>query len=255
LREIKYFGKNISQLDLEPRHYIGYVGQDSDRSAYARLTVKENLMFFGCLQGLDKRHVLRSIHKYSDLFDFDDQINQCFMFLSGGQKQTAIIMRALLHSPPIIFLDEPTKGLDPIISKKIRHFLGRFAKEEKKTILLTSHIMTEVEELSDKLAFIYNGTITEPRPPSEIQSSLAIKDYLEIKNNCLTEALTKKILCLPRVHNAIEREYNWTSFGLSHFSEGVTSVMELMKNENVEPEHKYYRVTLEDAFLAEFGDV
>ncbi|MCL5999122.1 MAG: ABC transporter ATP-binding protein [Chloroflexi bacterium] len=128
-------------LDRDPesiRHLIGYVGQDTERSAYARLTVWENLNFFGALRGMTAHEIRSQVDKLATFFDFNGQMDKQFVTLSGGQKQTVVIMRALLHDPPLVCLDEPTKGLDPLIARRIRAFLKRFVREQGKSLLLTS---------------------------------------------------------------------------------------------------------------------
>ena len=134
------------------RHLFGYVGQDTERSAYARLSVGENLRFFGRLRGLSASIIDRQIDKLAGQFDFHANLDKLFVTLSGGQKQTVVIMRALLHDPPLVYLDEPTKGLDPIVAKRIRTFLRQLAVEEGKAMLLTSHVLSEVDEMADRVA-------------------------------------------------------------------------------------------------------
>jgi len=159
---VEILGYNLDTDEDKIKHLLGYVGQDTERSAYARLTARENLHFFGSLRGLSKESIEEKIKSFGNYFDFEDFDKQ-FMHLSGGQKQAIVIMRALLHDPPIIYLDEPTKGLDPIIAKKIRKFLVNYAKNEGKSLLITSHILTEVDEMADQVALIKNGKIHMPR--------------------------------------------------------------------------------------------
>ncbi len=159
LGSVEILGHDLDQETETIKHLIGYVGQDSERSAYPRLTVWENLMFFGSLRGMDKKEIRSQANALIDHFDFQDQMNKLFVTLSGGQKQTVVIMRALLHDPPVIYLDEPTKGLDPIIARRIRAFLKYFAHEQGKTLLLTSHILSEVDEMADRVALIEKGRI------------------------------------------------------------------------------------------------
>src|SRR5207248_2685575 len=95
--DIEIMGYNLDR-DVDPiRHLFGYVGQDTERSAYARLTVRENLQFFGTLHGLSRKQINSQIQKLVGYFDFEANINKLFHHLSGGQKQTVVIMRALLY--------------------------------------------------------------------------------------------------------------------------------------------------------------
>ncbi|RME59728.1 MAG: ABC transporter ATP-binding protein, partial [Caldilineae bacterium] len=151
---VEILGHDLDQDPESIRHLVGYVGQDTERSAYARLTVAENLRFFGRLRGLTRREIDEQIDKLAGYFDFRRHLDKLFVTLSGGQKQTVVIMRAFLHDPPLIYLDEPTKGLDPIIAKRIRSFLRRLVQEEGKSLLLTSHVLSEVEELADRVSLI-----------------------------------------------------------------------------------------------------
>jgi len=177
---VQILGHDLDQDLRSIRHLFGYVGQDTDRSAYARLTVRQNLQFFGLLRGLNKRTIQEQQDKLAGFFDFRENLDKLFMHLSGGQKQTVVIMRALLHDPPIIYLDEPTKGLDPIIGKKIRAFLKTYVHQENKALLLTSHILTEVDEMADRVALIHDGRIGVVGTPSELKQSVGAAHFIEL---------------------------------------------------------------------------
>jgi len=158
--KVEILGYDLDRYAETIRHLVGYVGQDTERSAYARLTVWENLQFFGALRGMDKSQVQAQASRLVDYFEFHGQMERLFGSLSGGQKQTVVILRALLHDPPLIFLDEPTKGLDPLISRRIRSFLKRYVHEQGKSLLLTSHVLSEVDELADQVARIVRSLRT-----------------------------------------------------------------------------------------------
>lgn len=167
---------NIGEL----RRKIGYVGQDSERSAYGRMTVEENLLFFGRLMGLTVKETRRQIHVFAEAFQFEHKLKEQFMKLSGGQKQTVVIIRALLHDPQLIFLDEPTKGLDPVRALEIRRYLKQYVRDNGKTLLLTSHILPDVEYLADRVAFLRDGQIEYIDTPDRACSLLGYSDILEI---------------------------------------------------------------------------
>ena len=169
------------------RHAVGYVGQDTERSAYARLTVRENLVFFGRLRGLADTVIDAQIHKFSGHFDFDANLDKQFVTLSGGQKQTAVIMRALLHEPPLVYLDEPTKGLDPIVARRIRNFLRQLVREDGASLLLTSHMLSEVDELADRVALIHRGSIPIVGAPKRLKRAVGAAEFIEIESDALPD--------------------------------------------------------------------
>lgn len=251
--KVEILGFDLDHNPKEIRRIIGYVGQDTERSAYARLTVRENLLFFGRLRGLSGRQIDREIEKLSTYFDFDGHLNKQFMLLSGGQKQTVVIMRALLHNPAVIYLDEPTKGLDPIISQRIRRFLKDYVRQEKKTLLLTSHILTEVDELADRIALIYQGTIPITGLSDELKASVGCREFIEIRRDAVSPRLERELLELPSVNQRIDRDSTWLTLGVMDFFEAAQAIIPLLKSHGVTAGFHHRAVTLEDAFIHQVG--
>jgi ABC-2 type transport system ATP-binding protein len=243
-------------LDKHPeaiRHLFGYVGQDTERSAYARLTVAENLQFFGSLRGLTKKQINRQIEKLATYFDFQANLGKLFVHLSGGQKQTVVIMRALLHDPPLVYLDEPTKGLDPIIAKKIRSFLKKYVAEEGKSLLLTSHVLSEVDEMANRVALIQQGTIPVWGTSAELKSAVGATEFVEIEKDALPLATQEKILQLEPVLLSVERNSNWISFGVSDLMGGAEAIIQTLRQDNIQAKFRHHTVSLEDAFVHHIG--
>lgn len=253
--KVSIFGYDLDQHPQEIRHLFGYVGQDTERSAYARLTVIENLHFFGTLRGMRKQQIDAQVDKLAAYFDFHDCVNKQFTHLSGGQKQTVVIMRALLHDPPLVYLDEPTKGLDPIIAKKIRAFLKRFVQQEKKSLLLTSHVLSEVDELADRVALIHRGTIPIFGTPDELKASIGATESIEIERDALPAATRAKIEQHPLVLFAMERNSHWISFGVQDALEGAEAIIRVIREDNVRPRFRHHTVSLEDAFVHHIGEL
>jgi ABC-2 type transport system ATP-binding protein len=110
-----------------------------------------------------------------------DQLGKEFSTLSGGQKQLVIVMRALLHWPRIVFLDEPSKSLDPVTANRVRTFLTDYAREHGMTILLTTHNMDEAEGICDKLAFINEGHLEFVGTPLEFRRSVTVQEIVEVR--------------------------------------------------------------------------
>lgn len=253
--QVTILGYNLDTHPEEIRHVFGYVGQDTERSAYARLTVVENLKFFGKLRGMTTQQIDQQTEKLATYFDFHTNLDKQFVHLSGGQKQTVVIMRGLLHDPPLVYLDEPTKGLDPIVARKIRMFLKRFVVEEQKSLLLTSHIMSEVDELADRVALIHEGTIPISGTPDDLKAAVGTTEFVEIEKNALPAAITAKILQLPSVSGTFERDPAWFSFGVKDLMSGAEAIIRTLRQENIQANFRHHTVSLEDAFVYHIGEL
>jgi ABC-2 type transport system ATP-binding protein len=253
--QVEILGYDLDRHIQEIRHLFGYVGQDTERSAYARLTVVENLHFFGALRGMDKRQIDTQIEKLTTYFDFAENLDKQFVHLSGGQKQTVVIMRGLLHDPPIIYLDEPTKGLDPIIAKRIRAFLKHFVTQEDKSLLLTSHVLSEVDELANRVALIHRGTIPIVDTPDDLKASVGATESIEIEKAALPASTRQRIERLKPVLLAQEHNHNWVSFGVEDAMAGAEAIIRVLREDNVRARFRHHTVSLEDAFVHHIGEL
>ena len=252
---VEIMGYDLDRHAQQIRHLFGYVGQDTERSAYARLSVVENLRFFGTLRGMGRRQIEQQIEKLAAYFDFSSQLDKLFVHLSGGQKQTVVIMRAFLHDPPLVYLDEPTKGLDPIIARKIRSFLKRFVHEEGKSLLLTSHVLSEVDEMANRAALIHRGTIPITATPEALKDGVGAREFVELEKAALPAATRKRILGLPAVLFAVERDPGWISFGVVDPLAGAEAIIRTLREDDVRAAFRHHTVSLEDAFLHYVGEL
>lgn len=251
--QVKVLGLDLDKHEKEIRYLFGYVGQDSERSAYARLTATENLRFFGFLRGLSKARIEYQIEKLATDLDFEPNLNKQFMHLSGGQKQAVVIMRALLHDPPVVYLDEPTKGLDPIVAKKTRAFLKQYAHEEGKTLLLTTHILSEVEQLADRVALINAGEVEIVASPQSLKAAVGASEFVEVQGDGLPQSTINKIAALDSVLFSVTRESNWVSFGVTNLLNGTEAIIGVLRQDDVYAMLRHRTVSLEDAFLHHIG--
>lgn len=145
---------------------------------YNYMTGLENLKFYASLYGkidLDK------IDKIIKVVKMENRVRDRVSTYSLGMKQRLGIAQSLLHSPKLLILDEPTNGLDPDGIKEIRNFLIKYAKKEKIAILISSHILSEMEHMCDNIMIINNGKVVENRSLEQIKESL-----LEQQKLCLT---------------------------------------------------------------------
>ncbi|MGB8212338.1 MAG: ABC transporter ATP-binding protein [Anaerolineales bacterium] len=253
--EVKIQGLDLDR-DVEAiRHQIGYVGQDTERSAYARLTVMENFNFFGAMRGLGRGRIRSQVENLADYFDFHGQLDKLFVTLSGGQKQTVVIMRALLHNPALVFLDEPTKGLDPLIARRIRAFLKTYAHHQGKSLLLTSHVLSEVDELADRVALIQRGRIPVCGTPQQLKAALGVNDFIELEKAQLSPAALAQIHALPVVRGQMEREAGWISIGVMDAMAGAEAIIQVLRQAGSRTSFRHHTVSLEDAFLFHIGEL
>jgi ABC-2 type transport system ATP-binding protein len=251
--QVYILGYDLDRDEEKIRHLIGYVGQDTERSAYARLTVWENLLFFGTLHGLSKTQIRTQVEHLAEHFDFKNQLSKMFVTLSGGQKQTVVIMRALLHDPPILYLDEPTKGLDPVIARRIRVFLKDYVNRQGKTLLLTSHILSEVEEMADRVALIQGGTLPVIDTVAHLKGILGAHEFIELERIHLPDAVLAQIKQLPVVRCSLERQPGWVSFGVDDPLSGAEGILQVLRAHQVQVSFRHRSASLEDAFLYHFG--
>ncbi|MDR6981009.1 ABC-2 type transport system ATP-binding protein [Streptomyces sp. 3330] len=139
------------------RSRIGYVF-GGDKGLYDRLSARDNLRYFANLYRIAPGQQRRRINELLEMLSLTDRQNDRVETFSRGMKQRLHIARGLLHDPDIIYLDEPTNGLDPLAARDVRDIVRRL-KHSGKTILLTTHYMFEAEDLCDRLAVIAGGRI------------------------------------------------------------------------------------------------
>ncbi len=141
-----------------------------ERPGYGILTVRENLMYYGQVYGLTWSETKRKIEELDQLLGLSDFLDKRLNRISTGMMQKYALARGLINDPDILFLDEPTLGLDVNNARAIRRVIKRLVEEGRiKTILLTSHYMAEVEELCDYISIIDQGRIIARGAPEELR--------------------------------------------------------------------------------------
>jgi len=241
-------GYEVSRDEKEVRRIIGYAGQDSERSAFFRLTVRENLLYFThALRNIPKEEVKERIKHIASAIGFEDKLDKHFITLSGGEKQTVIVMRAILHNPEICFLDEPSKSLDPITARRVRCFLKDYARENGITICLTSHNMLEVEEVCDRIAFINHGKLIFVGTPFEFKKHVEMREVIEVSINKLETEVKSKLLKVSGVMNVI-CDNSTTRLYCENAFDTLPEVLNVMREIGLKVPVKIAEPSLEDAF-------
>jgi len=162
-------GHDTRREEMKVKSSIGFVTSD-ERSFYWRLSGRENLRFFASLYNLSPATAKRRCQQLLDRLDLTAKADQAFMTYSSGMKQRMAVARALLHDPPVIFMDEPTRSLDPQAARHLRTLVeDTLCRQEGKTILLATHNLAEAEEICSRIAIIHKarvrrmGTLAEVR--------------------------------------------------------------------------------------------
>ena len=163
--DILYNGKNIFDHEQEIKKYIGVVPQhinfDQD------LTVWENMELHGRLHHMPTKQRRNRISELLEYVELQDRVNDSVKKLSGGMKRRLLIVRALMHNPKILFLDEPTVALDPQVRRRIWDLIRRLPKDGV-TVVLTTHYIEEAENLCNRVAILNKGKLIKLDTPVQL---------------------------------------------------------------------------------------
>lgn len=174
--EVIVDGLRLGQEDNKIREIIGAVFQDNVLDE--NLTVRENMTVRGSLYGLRGEKLKNAVNKAIKSAEVEDFQNRKYGKLSGGQRRRADIARALVNTPKVLFLDEPTTGLDPQTRKTVWETIQKLQSETGMTVFLTTHYMEEAAK-ADYVVVIDNGTVSAKGTPAQIKEEYA-KDILKL---------------------------------------------------------------------------
>lgn len=172
--EVLVDGFRLGKDNEEIKRHIGVVYQDNCLDEI--LTVKENLLIRGSLYENDSCKLKKSLKRVCEILDLTELMNRRYGKLSGGQKRRCEIARALIHTPDILFLDEPTTGLDPASRKNMWDAIYKLQKEMGMTVFLTTHYMEEAAK-ANHIGIMQKGELVEYGTPFELKEKFA-KDKL-----------------------------------------------------------------------------
>lgn len=162
-------GHDVAKEPIKAKRHQGLVPQHVNLDA--ELTVEENLFIHGRLHGMGREDIGRRIEELLDYVGLKEKRGSLVKRLSGGMKRRLMIARALLHRPAVLFLDEPTVGLDPAIRRRIWTLIKKI-QQDGVTVFLTTHYIEEAEFLADRVAFIDEGSIVALETPRHLMDSL-----------------------------------------------------------------------------------
>ena len=165
-------GIDVLRHPLDAKKRIGLCTSD-ERSFYFRLTARQNLQFFGALVGLSGATLRRRIDECIELVDLRSALDTRFGGFSSGMKVRLTMARALLANPEILFLDEPTRAVDPVHAQDLRSLIRRnLVDGAGKTVILATNLLDEAWELCDRVAVVAHGRVVALGPPRELDVDL-----------------------------------------------------------------------------------
>lgn len=206
-------GYPIGKQNQEIRKRIGIVAQQNCLDD--ALTIEENLLIRGSLYEQNAQKLKARLHEVSMLLDLEDILHRPFQKLSGGQKRRCEIARALMHAPEILFLDEPTTGLDPATRQSVWRCIDTLRKNTNMTVFLTTHYMEEAAQ-ADHIAIIDHGRIMEYGTPYQLKETYA-KDRLILHSHQIKQ-LENILSTMPYAYQ-IDTQH--ISISLSHTLEAL----------------------------------
>ena len=177
----------VSVLEISPTsrrkklaYKIGTVFGQKEQ-LWTHLTPYDNFRFFGAVYDIPDAKIEKQVEKLSAVFDLDNFINTPVRNLSLGQRIRCEIVASLIHEPEILFLDEPTIGLDPVVKENIRKLIKQMNKEYGTTIFLTSHDVGDIEKLCKRIIIINNGTIVTDDSMENLKYHYLNKKLVDMK--------------------------------------------------------------------------
>ena len=187
----RVLGHDVVSEAREVRKQIGYVF-GGEKGLYERLSAYDNLRYFAELYGVAPREQKPRIAELLEMVGLTGREQERVEGYSRGMRQRLHIARGLLHDPPVVFLDEPTIGLDPVGALELRAMIRSLA-DAGKTVLLTTHYMFEADELCDRIAVINKGVIVAHGTPRDLKAIVAERTVVEIETFGVTEEAIERL--------------------------------------------------------------
>lgn len=170
-------GFRTSDSPDEVKARVGLVSAND--GVYPWLSVREMLLFFADLYGLGSREAQENLRELANLFELTPLLDRRCSLLSTGQKQRVTLARALIHSPPVVLLDEPTRGLDVLGSQVVVDYVRRL-RDEGKAVIVSTHRLDEAERLCDRFGLLHEGRLRMEGTLSELRSATGCQTLVDM---------------------------------------------------------------------------
>src|SRR3989337_3089086 len=240
-------GYSVLTDAVKVRHSIGYVAQETGVDYF--LSGRENLVLQGRMYRMDKKDIYHRVEELLGLFDLKGSADELVSTYSGGMRRKLDIATALIHNPRVLFLDEPTLGLDPHSRSSLWNYIRMLNKDLKVTIFLTTHYLDEVDKLSHRIGILHKGSIKIIDTPDKLKDSIRGDSVnLELKGSAKDKAISilkgddrvKEIL----LENEHVRVY------VNNGSEAIQWMMKLLNQNGIDVSSlSISRPSLDDVYL------
>ena len=231
----RVLGYDVESQAKQVRRNIGFI-LGGERGLYGRITGEQNMRFFAALNHINPSEARRRTEQLLDRVGLTEHAKTAVENYSRGMKQRLHIARGLLTDPPVLFMDEPTIGIDPIGAQELRNYVPELASEGK-TILLTTHYMAEADMLCDTIAIIDKGEMAAVGTPSEIKRQFSRLGIIEVTVNRPREGLVAAVSGLEgveRVESAGEGALQKLTISVRFGTDLREKIVETVGPENIE---------------------
>lgn len=237
---------DIKKQSKKVRESIGLVFQETILDQ--ELTALQNLDFHARLYHLPKDLAKKRIKELVKLVDLKKRMNCKVNEFSGGMKRRLEIARGLIHHPKVLFLDEPTLGLDPKTRKNIWEYIKDLNKDKKTTVILTTHYMDEADVLCDRIAIINKGKIVAIGTPKELKDLLG-GDVIEASVDKVTKGLLKALKKASFVRK-VKQENSIIFLTVKKAETKIEKIIRIIKRQKIKLKSiTFKKPTLDDVFL------
>lgn len=221
-----------------------------ERGLYLRLSGKDNLHYFSDLYGIPSSVQRERIPRLLDLVGLQDHADKKVENYSRGMKQRLHIARGLINDPPIMFMDEPTMGLDPEGARTLRTIIRELASQ-KKTIFLTTHYMFEADELCDRIALLKEGKILMIDTPRSFKGKISDVTVIEVEGHHIPRKLIKEIESHDHVKMVTTSQRDMNQIVQIQTAPSTDTVMEILQQLHTVQllDIRIREPTLEDAYI------
>jgi len=222
----RVLGMDVVRQAEALRSRIGFV-LGGERGLYWRLSARDNLRYFASLYQMDPAVSAKRIPYLLDLVGILDRSDEKVEGFSRGMKQKLHVARTLLHDPELLFLDEPSMGLDPVSAREMRQTI-RDLQAEKKTILLTTHYMYEADALCQRVAVINHGRIVALDTPSDLKKTVRDLSVIELEVFGVPPETLSRLRTLPLVDSVTVENRDQTQLLRIQSPQGSQAVPQVM---------------------------